>query len=112
MYKFRNTSIEETNSELRTNLQAQFSAMLKVSLQVSDIILLIFTLIFGHLVKVRVRKIGVLCTIFVLFVALTAFVKIDTDSCKCFSVGSTTVLFFRSRANTLLRGGYVDGGWN
>jgi hypothetical protein len=82
MYKFRNTSIEETNSEFRTELQAQFNATLKVTLQISDVTFLILTLFFGRYVKVRTRMIGVLCIILTLFALITVFVKVDTDSCK------------------------------
>jgi equilibrative nucleoside transporter 1/2/3 len=80
MYKFRNTSIEETNSELRTELQAQFNSTLRVTLQISDVMFLFLTWFFGHYIKVRTRMIGVLCIILTLFALITVFVKVDTDS--------------------------------
>lgn len=82
MYKFRNTTINETDSEFRTVLQAQFNSSLKVTLQVSDIIFLILTLLFGHYIRVRVRMMGLLIIITTLFATVTFFVKVDTDSCK------------------------------
>ncbi|RZB89884.1 Nucleoside tran domain containing protein [Asbolus verrucosus] len=80
MFKFRNTTINETDSEFRTDLQASFSASLKVTLQVSDIVFLTLSMMFGRFIRVRVRMIGVLTVILTLFVIVTIFTKIDTDS--------------------------------
>ncbi|KAJ3656331.1 hypothetical protein Zmor_015415 [Zophobas morio] len=80
MYKFRNTTINETDSEFRTDLQARFNASIMITLQVSEVAFLFIGLLFGRFIPVRVRFIGIMSTILFFFVVLTAFVKIDTDS--------------------------------
>ena len=82
MYKFRNTTTNDTHSKFRTTLQAEFNASIMITLQVSQVAFLIIGLLYGRFISVRVRFIGILSIILFLFVALTAFVKIDTDSCK------------------------------
>ncbi|XP_044253413.1 equilibrative nucleoside transporter 3-like [Tribolium madens] len=80
MYKFRNISINETNSEHRTYLQAEFNASINITLQITEVAFLILGVLFGHLIRVRVRLIGIFSIIFALFVILCVFVEIDTDS--------------------------------
>ncbi|XP_063913584.1 equilibrative nucleoside transporter 3-like [Zophobas morio] len=80
MYKFRNTTTNDTDSKFRTTLQAEFNASIMITLQVSQVAFLIIGLLYGRFISVRVRFIGILSIILFLFVALTAFVKIDTDS--------------------------------
>ncbi|EFA05322.1 equilibrative nucleoside transporter 3 [Tribolium castaneum] len=80
MYKFRNTSINETNSEFRTYLQAEFNASINITLEITEVAFLIVGVLFGHLIRVRVRVIGIFSIIFVLFAILSVFVEIDTDS--------------------------------
>ena len=82
MYKFRNTTTNDTHSKFRTTLQAEFNASIMITLQVSQVAFLIIGLLYGRFISVRVRFIGILSIVLILFVTLTAFVKIDTDSCK------------------------------
>ncbi|XP_063913731.1 equilibrative nucleoside transporter 3-like isoform X2 [Zophobas morio] len=80
MYKFRNTTTNDTHSKFRTTLQAEFNASIMITLQVSQVAFLIIGLLYGRFISVRVRFIGILSIVLILFVTLTAFVKIDTDS--------------------------------
>lgn len=82
MYKFRNTSTNETNSKFRTYLQAEFSSAISITMQITEVAFLFLGVMFGHLIRIRVRMIGIFSIIFIFFTILTIFVKIDTDSCK------------------------------
>jgi equilibrative nucleoside transporter 1/2/3 len=106
MYKFRNTSINETNSEFRTDLQAQFNATVMITLQVSEVAFLFVGVLWGRLISVRVRMIGIFTIIFTFFVILTIFVKVDTDSCN-YSRSFFSCLFL----NLCLQGKAVSSGW-
>lgn len=83
MYKFRNTSLNESYSaDLRTTLQADYNASLNITLQITDVISMIAAMMFGGFINVNIRIVGGMAIILSLLSAMAAFVEIDTDTCK------------------------------
>ncbi|XP_063915712.1 equilibrative nucleoside transporter 3-like [Zophobas morio] len=80
MYKFRNTTIDTTDSEFRTDLQAQFSSSLKVVQPISSLAFQLLTVYYGRYFKVRSRKFFILIVNMLLCILTMAFVRVDTDS--------------------------------
>ncbi|XP_063916753.1 equilibrative nucleoside transporter 1-like isoform X2 [Zophobas morio] len=80
MYKFRNTTIDTTDSEFRTDLQAEFSASVKVVQPIANLAFQLLTVYYGRYFKVRQRKIFILVVTMLLCCLTMIFVKVDTDS--------------------------------
>ncbi|OAD61279.1 Equilibrative nucleoside transporter 3 [Eufriesea mexicana] len=88
MYKFREIHVNSTkdvnythleNLEKRTDLQASFTSYLSVASALSTTFFLIINTFMSKKVPLRIRMMGSQCTILLLFILTTIFVKINTD---------------------------------
>uniref|UniRef100_A0A1I8MTX7 Nucleoside transporter n=1 Tax=Musca domestica TaxID=7370 RepID=A0A1I8MTX7_MUSDO len=81
MYKFRNATLNDTNpvSEELTPMQKSFSCDLTLTASISGTTFLILNAIYGQKVSLRIRMLGTLCIILVIFIITTAFVEVNTD---------------------------------
>ncbi|XP_012531984.1 equilibrative nucleoside transporter 1 [Monomorium pharaonis] len=87
MYKFReihnnSTNLTHTYAELleqKTDLQASFTSYLNVASALPSTLFLIINTFISKRVSLTVRMVGSQCTILLLFILTTTFVKMDTD---------------------------------
>lgn len=81
-YKFRNAS--ENNSvpydgDELTPLQRSFTCDLTLTATISGTTFLLLNAVYGHHISLRVKMLGTLSTILVLFGVTTSFVEVNTD---------------------------------
>lgn len=86
MYKLRdvdaaNSTKPYDDPEHKTKLQAEFFSMVSIVSCVPYLIVLYFSAIINEYVPQKLRNIGALVSVTVLFASVTAFVIVDTDSC-------------------------------
>nr|XP_014093599.1 equilibrative nucleoside transporter 1 [Bactrocera oleae] len=81
MFKFRNTTINETSDVIPelTPMQKSFTCDLTLAASISGTIFLILNAIYGHLVSLKVKMLATLFTILGIFIITTSFVEINTD---------------------------------
>ena len=84
MFKLRdvNSSQPFDDSAHKTKLQAEFFSMISIVSCVPYLIVLYFSAVINSYVPQQLRNIGALVSVTVLFASVTAFVVVDTDSCK------------------------------
>uniref|UniRef100_A0A2R5LCW4 Putative equilibrative nucleoside transporter 3-like protein n=1 Tax=Ornithodoros turicata TaxID=34597 RepID=A0A2R5LCW4_9ACAR len=81
MYKFRNvTAGPHVNASAKTTLQTNFFAAYGVFTNLPALATISVTIMFNHRIQQRLRNMISLCTVIVIFVMLTVFVKVDTDN--------------------------------
>ncbi|XP_037882702.1 equilibrative nucleoside transporter 1 [Glossina fuscipes] len=82
MYKFRNVSLNVSHAELAdlSPLQKSFPCYLTITASISGTSFLVLNAIFGQRVPVRLKILGTLCVILLLFAITTAFVELNTDA--------------------------------
>ncbi|XP_037960465.1 equilibrative nucleoside transporter 1 [Teleopsis dalmanni] len=81
MYKFRNTTINNTaDVEIElTPMQKSFECDLTLTASISGTTFLILNAIYGHKVPLKLKMLGTLVIILIIFFITTAFVEINTD---------------------------------
>lgn len=79
MFKFRNISANQSDMNL-TPIQERFSCDLTLTASVSGTIFLILHAIYGQKFSHRLKIVGCLTVIFLMFILTAAFVDINTDS--------------------------------
>ncbi|XP_067622676.1 equilibrative nucleoside transporter 1 [Eurosta solidaginis] len=81
MYKFRNTTINDTSIDTPelTPMQKSFTCDLTLTASISGTTFLILNAIYGHLVSLNVKILGTLFTILGIFIVTTSFVEVNTD---------------------------------
>lgn len=82
MYKFRDVSQSTYNATNKTDLQVYFISATTVAQAVPCLIATILAAFYGHKIQLRTRVLGLVWTNFLMFVATTGTVQINTDSCK------------------------------
>lgn len=82
MYKFRNPASEELHLEHKTELQACFVSYASITQSVPAAITTLFAARYGHKIHVRTRLLSTLIVVLGTFLLFTAFIEINTDSCK------------------------------
>ena len=84
MYKLRDVSSNEPydDPEHKTQLQAEFFSMISIVCCAPYLIVLYFSTIVNKHVPQKLRNTGTLMIVTILFASVTAFVVIDTDTCK------------------------------
>uniref|UniRef100_A0A1A9WKL8 Equilibrative nucleoside transporter 1 n=1 Tax=Glossina brevipalpis TaxID=37001 RepID=A0A1A9WKL8_9MUSC len=82
MYKFRNVNLNISYEELEelNPMQKSFACYLTITASCSGTSFLILNAIFGQRVSIRLKILGTLCTILLLFAITTGFVEINTDT--------------------------------
>ncbi|XP_076297363.1 equilibrative nucleoside transporter 1 [Lasioglossum baleicum] len=118
MYKFREISDNSTNHtnythvenlEKRTDLQASFTSYLNMASAFPNTFFLIINAFISKRVPLTIRMVGSQCTILLLFIVTTVFVKINTDEWqdKFLAITLTTVVFVN--AASAIFGGSLMG---
>lgn len=80
MFKFRNVTTNESNAEGNlTPMQRSFASDLTLTASVSGTIFLVLHAIYGQKISHRLKIVGCLVMILVMFAVTTAFVDINTD---------------------------------
>ncbi|CAD6998834.1 unnamed protein product [Ceratitis capitata] len=81
MYKFRNTTINDTTNITPdlTPMQKSFTCDLTLAASISGTTFLILNAIYGHLVSLKVKMLSTLFTILGIFIITTSFVEVNTD---------------------------------
>lgn len=81
MFKFRNTTINETTGVIPelTAMQKSFTCDLTLAASISGTTFLILNAIYGHLVSLKVKMLATLFTILGIFIITTSFVEVNTD---------------------------------
>lgn len=81
MYKFRNTSINDTGniSSTLTPMQKSFTSDLTLTASISGTTFLILNAIYGHHVLPKLKIIGALSVILAIFIVTIALVEVNTD---------------------------------
>ena len=81
MFKFRNTTLNNTNNEAieLTPMQKSFACDLTLTASISGTTFLILNAIYGQKVPLRLKMLGTLIMILVIFIITTAFVEVNTD---------------------------------
>ncbi|XP_063235773.1 equilibrative nucleoside transporter 1 [Bacillus rossius redtenbacheri] len=108
MYKLRNLSGNYTvvGDGGRSELQASFTAYLSVASTIPNTLFLILNSLLSHKISLRIRMVGSLSTIIILFVVTTALVKIDTDSWQqIFFIVTLVIVVLLNIASAILQGG-------
>uniref|UniRef100_A0A1B0FLY3 Equilibrative nucleoside transporter 1 n=1 Tax=Glossina morsitans morsitans TaxID=37546 RepID=A0A1B0FLY3_GLOMM len=82
MYKFRNVSLNVSHGDLEelSPMQKSFACYLTITASISGTSFLILNAIYGQRVSARLKILGTLCVILVLFAVTTAFVEVNTDA--------------------------------
>ncbi|XP_073821069.1 equilibrative nucleoside transporter 1 [Musca autumnalis] len=81
MYKFRNATFNDTDplGEELTPMQKSFSCDLTLTASISGTTFLILNAIYGQKLSLRLRMLGSLCVILIIFIITTTFVEVNTD---------------------------------
>lgn len=79
MFKFRNTTANGNNSEDLTPMQKSFASDLTLTASVSGTIFLVLHAIYGQKFSHRLKIVGCLIAIFLMFTLTAVFVDINTD---------------------------------
>ncbi|CAL7934532.1 unnamed protein product [Xylocopa violacea] len=114
MYKFREIHENSTkrdnythleNLEKKTDLQASFTSYLSVASALPNTLFLIVNAFISKRVSLRVRMVSSQCTILLLFILTTMFVKIDTDKWQgIFVIITLTTVAFVNAASAIFGG--------
>ncbi|GAB0099914.1 Equilibrative nucleoside transporter [Sergentomyia squamirostris] len=104
MFKFRN--VTGNDSDVLTPIQRSFTSDLSVSSAVPNTVFLILNAFLSHHFSLKLRMLGSMGIIFLLFIFTTAFVEVDTDSWQraFFGITITTVVVMNI-ASAILSGG-------
>ncbi|XP_059617518.1 equilibrative nucleoside transporter 3 [Phlebotomus argentipes] len=104
MFKFRN--VTGNDSDVLTPIQRTFTSDLSVSSAVPNTVFLVLNAFLSHRIPLRLRMLGSMGVIFVLFIFTTAFVEVDTDAWQraFFGITITTVVVMNIAA-AILSGG-------
>ncbi|XP_023301685.2 equilibrative nucleoside transporter 1 isoform X1 [Lucilia cuprina] len=81
MFKFRNTTLNDTTdtSPDLTPMQKSFACDLTLTASISGTTFLILNAIYGQKVSLRLKMLGTLLVILLIFIITTAFVEVNTD---------------------------------
>lgn len=80
LYKFRNTTYNGTDpNPPLTPMQKNFTCDLTLTASISGMTFLFLNAVYGHYVSLRLKMIGTMTVIFLIFVVTTGFVEVDTD---------------------------------
>ncbi|XP_053978971.1 equilibrative nucleoside transporter 3 [Hylaeus anthracinus] len=118
MYKFREINENTTkylnythveNLEKRTDLQASFTSYLSIASSIPNTFFLIVNALISKKVPLRMRMVGSQCTILLLFILTTAFVKINTDKWQDAFVAITLTTVAVVNAASAIFGGSLMG---
>ncbi|XP_043262461.1 equilibrative nucleoside transporter 3 [Colletes gigas] len=114
MYKFREVDENSTklmnytrveNMEKTTDLQASFISYLNIASSIANTLFLIVNTLISKRVPLRIRMVGSQCTILLLFILTTDFVKINTDKWQNTFVAITlTTVVFVNAASAIFGG--------
>ncbi|XP_076239830.1 equilibrative nucleoside transporter 1 [Calliopsis andreniformis] len=114
MFKFREVPENLTNSfnythtenlEKRTDLQASFTSYLSIASALPNTFFLVVNAFISKRVPLRTRMVGSQCTILLLFILTTVFVKINTDKCQyTFLVITLTTVALVNAASAIFGG--------
>uniref|UniRef100_A0A6B2E9I1 Putative equilibrative nucleoside transporter n=1 Tax=Phlebotomus kandelakii TaxID=1109342 RepID=A0A6B2E9I1_9DIPT len=104
MFKFRN--VTGNDSDVLTPIQRSFTSDLSVSSAVPNTVFLVLNAFLSHRIPLKLRMLGSMGVIFVLFIFTTAFVEVDTDTWQraFFAITITTVVVMNIAA-AILSGG-------
>lgn len=104
MFKFRNVTGNDT--DVLTPIQRTFTSDLSVSSAVPNTVFLVLNAFLSHRIPLKLRMMGSMGIIFVLFIFTTVFVEVDTDSWQraFFAITITTVVVMNIAA-AILSGG-------
>lgn len=103
MFKFRNTTARDNSSEPElTSMQRSFTCDLTLTASLSGTIILVLHAFYGQKVSHRLKIVGCLATIFIMFVLTTMFVNINTDKWQeqFFLITLCTVLLLNGNASS------------
>lgn len=80
LYKFRNTSYNGTDPDPPlTPMQKNFTCDLTLTASLAGMTFLFLNAVYGHYVALRLKMLGTMIVIFLVFIMTTAFVEVDTD---------------------------------
>ncbi|KAM7351686.1 equilibrative nucleoside transporter 1 [Cochliomyia hominivorax] len=81
MFKFRNTTLNETTdtSGDLTPMQRSFACDLTLTASISGTTFLILNAIYGQRIPLRLKMLGTLIVILIIFIITTGFVEVNTD---------------------------------
>lgn len=81
LYKFRNTTYNGTDPDPPlTPMQKNFTCDLTMTASLAGMTFLFLNAIYGHYVSLRLKMLGTMIVIFLIFIMTTAFVEVDTDT--------------------------------
>ncbi|CAG9828912.1 unnamed protein product [Diabrotica balteata] len=79
MYKFRNTTSDNTDPNYRSILQSNFASGTNVAQSVPTVICMVLAVVFAYKIKVKIRILTSLYVLATCFVVSTVFIKSNTD---------------------------------
>ncbi|XP_055921670.1 equilibrative nucleoside transporter 2 [Eupeodes corollae] len=80
LYKFRNTTYNGTDPDPPlTPMQKNFTCYLTLTASLAGMTFLLLNAVYGHHVSQRLKMLGTMIVIFLVFIMTTAFVEVDTD---------------------------------
>lgn len=82
MYKFRDTSKADYDLNNKTVLQQNFMSLSAVVSTVPGMLSNVLATRYGHKINIKTRLLTTSFIVLFFFLVFTAFIKIDTDSCK------------------------------
>lgn len=82
MYKFRDPSSEDLHLDHKTELQANFVSYSSITQSIPAVITTILATRYAHKINIRTRLMTTITLILTAYVIFTAFIKINTDTCK------------------------------
>ncbi|XP_055837152.1 equilibrative nucleoside transporter 1 [Episyrphus balteatus] len=81
LFKFRNTTYNGTDPDPPlTPMQKNFTCDLTLTASLAGMTFLFLNAVYGHYVSLRLKMLGTMIVIFLVFIMTTAFVEVDTDT--------------------------------